>query len=318
MKTHALMVILLGAIALLVAALVPPGGATAQPQPTMVLSPSGGPCDGAVEVTGQDFPPNTPIALGLTVHPLGPAFDPATLTRLTGLASAVTDGNGHFAATTTLGFLGCEAASLDGFGPVSGQVWVVADLAQPLQGHAPGLLAEAPYFYTTRRVAEPGPMLTISPSTGECDATLQVTGQHVPSASQVVVYLGNPGSEGAIATLGAPATSSSGDFSAAVSLGPVGCDAAALDASGKAPGDPHELFICVDIPSTPFPPGLTCATYAYTTTVPAGAASPSALPSAGQGGTSPRMDIRPLAMVAALLGVLLLVGGLVAARRRSS
>ena len=62
MKKHALMVILLGAIAFLMAALAPPRGAAGQPQPTMVISPSSGPCDAAIQVSGSGFPvPSAPF-----------------------------------------------------------------------------------------------------------------------------------------------------------------------------------------------------------------------------------------------------------------
>jgi hypothetical protein len=307
MKELALLVTLVAAMCLLVAALAPNGPAAAQPQPTLRLSPDSGPCDATVEVTGQDFPPNTAIELGLTIS--------GTPTKLAGLASAVTDPSGYFALTIGLGFLGCEAALIDGLGPLSGEVWVVADVEQPLQGHEPVAVAQASYSYTTR-LAEPAPMLTVSPSTGECDATVELTGRHFPPGGDVTLYIARPHSEGAIATLGTPAASSSGDFTTRVSLGPAGCEAAAVDARLNAPGEPSEISIYADIAGTPFPPGLTYTRYTYTTTLPAGAVTPSALPQTGQGGTSPGMDTRTPALVAALLGVVLLTGGLLAARRR--
>jgi hypothetical protein len=316
MKRQALMVVLLGAVALLVGGLAPPGGAAAQPQPTMVIFPASGPCDATVEVTGQDFPPDTAIELSLTIHPLGSGLDFRTLTRLTGLASAVTDPNGYFALTITLGFLGCEAAALDGLGPASGQVWVVADVEQPPQGGELEPLAQASYSYTTFRVAEPTPTLTISPLTGQCDATVEMTGQHFPPDGDVALYIARPHSEGAIGTLGTAAASSSGDFTTTVSLGVAGCEAATLDTRANSPGEPNEISIYGDISGTPFPPGLTYARYTYTNTFPGGGVTPSALPQTGQGGTSPGMDMRPLVVVAALLSVVLLTGGLLALRRK--
>ena len=140
MKRHALIVILLGAIALLVAALAPPGRAAAQPQPTLVISPASGPCDAAVEVKGSGFEPGSEVPLDLA----GPHSDVA-IGRLA-VATAAPDGG--FSVQATFGPLGCEAAARD------------TEVARPgeprdlgvFAGHDPTrlfVMAGADYHYTT-------------------------------------------------------------------------------------------------------------------------------------------------------------------------
>jgi hypothetical protein len=105
MKRHALMVILLGAIALVAPALAPPGGAAAQSEPTMVVSPSSGPCDGTVELRGSGYPADADIRVSLG--------RPHSEGDFAVLASALTGATGDFHVAVDLGSLGCEAAALD-------------------------------------------------------------------------------------------------------------------------------------------------------------------------------------------------------------
>jgi hypothetical protein len=145
-------------------ALAPVDSAAAQPQPTMVISPSSGPCDATVEITGWDFPPSTRIRLDI-----GRAGRLVTLT---------TDPNGRFTANVALGQLGCEAVRLDGLRP-GDQIWVIADLEErmiePGRG-IPPILTRSPYTYITTHVA-PKPPPAALPRTG--------SGPHVPSISAV-------------------------------------------------------------------------------------------------------------------------------------
>ena len=100
--------VLLGmAAALVVAAggaLAAAGGAAAQPQPTMVLSPSSGPCDATVEVKGEGFQPGEEVPLDLA--------RPNSNDVMGRLSVETADGNGEFSDRVSLGELGCEAAAL--------------------------------------------------------------------------------------------------------------------------------------------------------------------------------------------------------------
>ena len=169
-------------------------------------------------------------------------------------------------------------------------------------------MTRAGYTFTTTESTLPIATLTLSPSSGPCDATVQATGTLFEPGSDVTLLLARPGSEGSMGTLAQVRADANGGFVNTLTLGTLGCQAAAFHAG---PGEPNQLQVCGVAYQA-----ARCATYAPTTTVPVEGGSPSALPQAGQGGTSPRVDIRPMAVVAALLGVVLLTGGLFAARRR--
>jgi hypothetical protein len=151
----------------------------------------------------------------------------------------------------------------------------------------------------------------LSPSTGPCDAAVEATGALFEPGSDVVLQVARPDSEGFMGTLGQVRANANGGFVTTFSFGALGCEAAALHAWGSGPGEPNEFHVCGAAYQA-----SRCATYAYTTTAATPEGTPSALPQTGQGGTSAGMDTRPLAVVAALLGVVLLTGGLLAARRR--
>ena len=145
------------------AVLVPPspGSATAQPEPTLTISPSSGPCDATVEVTGHDFPPNTAIRLDMG-HPGGDG-------KLGKLASLTSDSTGRFALGVELGALGCEAARLiKELGTGSEELWIFADLeeriVEPGRG-IPPILTRTPYTATTTRVGAQ-PLADALPDTG--------------------------------------------------------------------------------------------------------------------------------------------------------
>jgi hypothetical protein len=304
MKKHALMVILLGAIALGAAGALasPPGRAAAQPQPTLSLEPPSGPCDATVEVRGQDFPPNTAIELGV-----GGTDGQLIVGHL---GSVLSDAQGRLSLSALLGFLGCGMAGVTKDQTGGDQLWVLGYVLDrgPSGSPTPRILARGRYTFTTTQSTLPVAILTLSASSGPCDATVEATGRLFEPGSDVTLQVARPDSEGFMGTLGQVRADANGGFVTTFTLGTLGCEAAALHA---APGEPNELQLC----GTAYQASR-CATYASTTTVPAEGPSPSALPQAGQGGTSPRTDIRPLGVVAALLGVFLLTTGFLAARRK--
>jgi hypothetical protein len=134
--------VLLGiVVALAVAAggvLAPPGGAAAQR--SMVISPSSGPCDATVEVTGTGFVPGNEIPLDL-----GGAYSDVPVGRLA-VASARSDG--QFSVQIKFGVLGCEVAARDtelGHPGEPKRLGIFAGY-DPARG---SILAEAMYSYTT-------------------------------------------------------------------------------------------------------------------------------------------------------------------------
>lgn len=280
------------------------------PTETMVISPPSGPCDATVEVAGHGFPPSTAIRLDIIV-PQGDG-------SMGKLASLTTDPNGRFVTNVTLGSLGCRAAVLD----TDGQLWISADLEErviePGQG-IPPILTRAPYTYTTTEVApqplpdalaptgsggmQAQPTLTISPPSGPCDASVEISGNDFEPGTTIALHLARPHSEGSMAKLGSATTDAIGGFSLAVSLGVVGCEAAALDTRADDPGEPKELQIYAS--HEPRRPQVAAwAFYTYTTT----SASPalSAFPGTGSGPTSDggHALLLPLLLGLAAMGLL--------------
>ncbi len=146
--TYTLLLAALGTVAVTWSVLMPAGKAAGQPEPTMVITPSSGPCDAAVEITGRDFPPSTAIRLDIG----GPGQS-----RAGSLVGLMTDSNGRFGVNVVLGQLGCEAARLIeelGVGP--DEIWIIADLEErviePGRG-IPPILTRTPYTYTTTDAA---------------------------------------------------------------------------------------------------------------------------------------------------------------------
>lgn len=131
---------------------------TRPPPPVMAISPSSGPCDGTVEITGRDFPAGTAIRLDVGV----PKGDGTMGT----LATLVTASSGRFAVTVNLGALGCRAATLDDH--YSGQLWVLAVSEGPVIEPSPGVpptFTRSPYTYTTMEVGA-GTLPGALPATG--------------------------------------------------------------------------------------------------------------------------------------------------------
>ena len=276
---------------------------TTPPPPVMVISPSSGPCDATVEITGRDFPPNTTIEVGVG------GTDAQMIVGH--LGSVVTDGQGHLSLSALLGFLGCAMAGVTKDQDRGDQLWLLAYVLGPGPSGRPTArtLTRAGYTFTTTESTLPIAILTLSPSSGPCDATVQATGTLFEPGSDVTLLLARPAGEGSMGTLGQVRPDANGGFVTTLTLGSLGCQAAA--ALHLALSKPNEVQVCGGAYQA-----SRCATYAPTTTVPAEGGSPRTLPQAGQGGTSPGMDIRPLAVAALLLGVLLFTSGFVAARRR--
>lgn len=280
--------------------------ARAQPEPTLEIVPPSGPCDATLEVTGQEFPPNTAIELGV-----GGIGGQSIEGRL---ASVFSDANGHLSFNALLGFLGCGMASVTRERTGGDQLWLLGYAIEPGPSGRPTarILARAPYTFTTTQSTLPEAILTLSPSSGPCDATVDATGAFFEPGSNVMLQVARPHSEGFLGTVGQVSVDANGRFVTTFTFGTVGCQAAALDARANASGEPNELRVC----------GVAyqasrCATYAYSTTVGAAEGTPTALPRAGGGGTSSRSDVRPLAVFAALFGVALLACGVLVARRRA-
>jgi len=121
-------------------ALAPPGRAAGQPQPTLVLSPSSGPCDATVDVVGTGFQPGAYIPIDL-----GAPHSNVTMARL---ALATPGPDGEFNVQVAFGSLGCEAAARDAELDYPGEP---ADLVI-FAGYDPTrlfVMAQAAYHYTT-------------------------------------------------------------------------------------------------------------------------------------------------------------------------
>ena len=136
------------------------------PPPIMVISPSKGPCDATVQITGRDFPPSTAIRLDVARPGEG------TLGKLTSL---VTDPLGTFSVTVDLGSLGCEGArAVEALDPASQELGVFADLGQrvPIPGTGiPPILTRTLYTYTTTAVSPEGLLASLPPTGGGPDVS---------------------------------------------------------------------------------------------------------------------------------------------------
>jgi hypothetical protein len=164
MNKNVLRFVVLGAVVLLtVGLLLPPGPAAAQPQPTLVLLPSSGPCDATVEVAGSRFEPGTQIPIDL-----GAPHSGVALGHL-GVATAGPDG--HFTIGATFGSLGCEAAARDAELDDPGEPKDLVIFA----GYDPAresILTRAPYQYTTTTPS----VVRVLPPTGDGSAASQGSG----------------------------------------------------------------------------------------------------------------------------------------------
>jgi hypothetical protein len=278
----------------------------APPQPTLVLTPASGPCDARVEVTGQDFPPSETIELGV-----GQIGGQAVEGRLDAVRS---DADGQLSFSTLLGFLGCGMAGVTKERTGGDQLWLLGYVLEPGPSAGPTarILARAPYTFTTTESTLPIAVLTLSPSSGPCDATVQATGTLFEPGSDVTLRVARPDSEGYMGTLGQVRADTNGGFVTRFSLGALGCEAAALHARVTGPGEPNEFPVCGAAYQA-----SRCAVYTSTTT--AVSPEPHALPSTGSGPGGRSMSPVWLALAAALasVGLTLVVASLYQRRQRS-
>jgi hypothetical protein len=286
---------------------------TLKPQPTLVLSPSSGPCDASVEVTGTRFVDQPSVRLYVV--------KPGTADVSVGsLNSGILTSGGSFTQVVSLHHGGCEAAVLDSqAGQPTGKLTIAASYSFPSGAEAgegiPNIVAVAQYAYTTA-VAQPQPTMVLSPASGPCDATVEVTGSAFPASTGIYLFVGAPKSDGSLGKLASLVTDSAGGFATTVSLGSLGCRAAQLE--GHYPG---QLSIGVDLENRTasgpgIPPILTQTHYEYTT----GSPTAQALPSTGSGpeerSTSPLWF--SLAAALAGMGLVLVAGSLYRSKRLRS
>jgi len=320
MMKHSLMVILLGAIALLVAALAPSGGAAAQPQPTLVVSPSSGPCDAPVQVRGAGLehlhvPEPGP---GPALYLLQPGTADVNVEILNGVA--IYD-DGTFTGSAPLWKHGCEAAILDSQAEhPSGYLFFALSgggpTVQPGE-RIPNILAVAQYAYTTT-TRQRQPTMTITPSSGPCDGTVQITGRDFPASTAIHLDVGGGGGESTLGKLVSLTTDATGGFAVSVSLGTLGCEGGQwVEGLGAGPKQFVILANREEPVIVPGQAGMAGAFYTYTTTVPR---VPQALPSTGSGPeerSTPRVWLPWLAGLAGM-GLLLVTGWLYRSRKLRS
>lgn len=320
MKRHALIVILLGACALLVVGLAPPGGRAAQPQPTMVISPSSGPCDAAIQVGGSAFPvPTGPypyVALYL-LQPGSPDVDAGSL------GSAHIDRDGSFSGWAGLRHGGCEAAALDSQAEQpSGHLVIAATLSQAaLQPgeRVPDITAVAQYAYTTTTPHVPTETLGISPASGPCDATVEVTGSGFEPGMAVVLKLASASGEFGLGPLASTTAGDDGGLNASFSFGELGCSTAELITEYGAGG---ELVVGAfpAVYPTPTPPGppdpLAAVRYTFTTTTPTAAPLPRTLPATGSGPSGPTARVPWAPLIGGMAALCIILVAVFLRRRR--
>jgi len=278
---------------------------TPPPSPVIVISPSSGPCDATVEITGQDFPPNTAIELGV-------GGTDGELTMGGHLGSALSDGDGHLSLSMMLGFFGCAMAHVTKDQNRGDQLWLLGYVLEPGPSGRPTArtLTRAGYTFTTTESTLPIATLTLSPSSGPCDATVQATGTLFEPGSDVTLWVARPAGEGSMGTLGQVGADANGGFVTTLALGTLGCEAAA--ALHLALGKPNELQVCGGAYQA-----SRCAVYTPTTT--AVSPEPHALPSTGSGPSDPSLPLPWLALTATLagLGLTLVAVSLYQRRQRS-
>jgi hypothetical protein len=317
MKKHAFMIIPVGVLALLAAALAPPGRAAAQPQPTLVLSPSSGPCDAAIEVSGSGFPvPSGPFPYAV-LYLLQPG---STDVNADTLDTVRIDQGGTFSRWVTPWENGCDAAALDSKGAEpSGHVAIAAALSQgALQAgeRIPNILAVAQYAYTTTAPRVPTETLSISPASGPCDGIVDITGSGFDPGTNVQLNLGRPGSDDTLGTLASAVAGADGGFVVGFALGELGCNAAQLNI---AFGDPTRPLLGIGVYPTVYPApvlggipaALATVSYAYTTAEASRGGGVSALPNTGSGPGDPRVGSAWLWLtgVSAGAGLILVIAG---------
>jgi hypothetical protein len=283
----------------------------------MVLSPASGPCDAPVQVTGAGLGqlqvPEPGPGPGPALYLVGPGTADVNVEILNGVAIY---NDGTFTGSAPLWKHGCEAAALDSqadhaSGYLSFALSGGGPTVQP-GARIPNIIAMAQYAYTTT-TPQPQPGMTITPSGGPCDATVEITGRDFPASTAIHLDVAGGGGEATLGRLASLTTEPSGGFALSVSLGTLGCEGArSIEGLGAGP---HEFWIFASrdepliVPGqTGGPPLLTRTAYTYTTTT---LSAPQVLPSTGSGPgerSTPRVW---LPFVGALAGIgLVLAAGL--------
>ena len=161
--------------------------------------------------------------------------------------------------------------------------------------------------------AQAAPTLTVNPESGPCDATVEVRGAGFPPDTEVKLALGAPHSGEDQTTLATPRAGADGSFGVSITLGEIGCEAAAADIRFDDPGEPRDLVIWTR--DTANPQRIAARTaYRYTNTVPG---ERPALPVSGSGASGASRGA-PWATLATLLFGMGLVCAGVKRRRRAT
>ena len=298
---------------------------SAHAQPTMVISPPGGPCDTPLEATGSGFPlPRAPTEM-VELYLVQPGTSDVNMSTLN---AAFVEPDGTFSARLGPAEPRCQAAALDSEAEhPTGHLLIAAITSlrgPPVElGEAiPDIIAVAQYEYTTTTLHVPTETMAVSPTSGPCDGTIEVSGSGFEPGMEVRLDLGAPASDAAMGTLASVVAGADGRFAVEVSLGELGCRAAQAH---MIVGDPtrRELAIWAfeATPSTPsqgIPPLLAPALrYAFTTTDVAHATPSGALPLTGTGPASDAAHafVLPLLAGLAAIGLLLIAACLYAWRR---
>jgi len=324
MKKHAFMAIPVGIFALLAVAFAPSGGAAGQPQPTLTISPSSGPCDAAVEVRGEGFPVGGADISNPLVYLLRPGTTDVNMGFLT---YGSVDRDGSFSQWFGLREHGCEAAALDRqaeqpAGYVAIAAAPAATAVQPGE-RIPNIVATAQYRYTTTAPHVATESLSISPASGPCDATAQVRGSGFEPGMAVVLELASASGEFGLGPLASAVAGDSGEFEVDFSFGELGCGTAKLITPQYGTRGALVVGAFPAVYATPTPPGppdpLATVRYTFTTTTLAAGPLPRTLPAtgAGPGESSPRVAWASLAGGVGALGAMLVAASLYRRRVRS-
>jgi hypothetical protein len=253
------------------------------------------------------------------------------------LNAADVDRNGAFSQWVGLQHGGCDAAAVDSQAERPAGHLLIAAVSGRGAALGPGaridgIIAVAQYTYTTAAPHVFTETLSILPTGGPCDGTVEVTGRGFEPGTEVVLKLAGPG-DVTLGTLTSALPDADGRFLADFALGEEGCRAAQGDVIAGNPARP-QLTIWAEravAPSTPVPlPGyptpmpvridtsLAGVTYAYTTTEVGGRTPPQALPATGSGPGEPSAPVAwvPLIGAVATLGVILVAASLFRRRAR--
>jgi hypothetical protein len=300
--------------------------ASAQPEPTLTISPPSGPCDTPLEARGSGFPlPRAPTEM-VELYLVRPGTSDVNMRVLN---AAFVERDGTFTARLGPAEPRCQAAALDSEAEhPTGHLLIAAitsltgppvEPGEPI----PDIIAVAQYEYTTTTLHVPTETMAVSPTSGPCDGTIEVSGSGFEPGIEVRLDLARPGSDASMGTLASVVADADGRFAVEVTFGELGCRAAQAH---MIVGDPtrRELAIWAfeAAPSTPssgIPALLAGARYTFTTTEVT--ATPSAaLPATGTGPPPDAIHtfIFPLLLGLAGMGLLLIAACLYVRRRRSS